>query len=52
MGNDLTAFFEAFFSQNQQLATQNQESTHIDSSTGLDLLQDREGLSQLFETFL
>lgn len=55
MGNDLTAFFEAFFSQNQQPATENQESTHMDSSGfvgGLDLLQDRGELSQLFETFL
>lgn len=55
MGNDLTAFFEAFFSQNQQLTTENQDSVHMDSSGfvgGLDLLQDREELSQLFETFL
>jgi hypothetical protein len=56
MGNDLTAFFETFFSQNQQLATENQISAHMDSSGlvggGLDLLQDREELSQLFETFL
>lgn len=55
MGNDLTAFFEAFFSQNQQLVTENQDSVHMDSSGvvgGLDLLQDREELSQLFETFL
>lgn len=54
MGNDLTAFFEAFFSQNQQLATDDQ--VHMDSSglvgAGLDLLPDREELSQLFETFL
>lgn len=56
MGNDLTAFFEAFFSQNQQLATDDQGAGHMDSSglvgAGLDLLQDREELSQLFETFL
>lgn len=56
MGNDLTTFFETFFSQNQQLAMANQDSAHMNAfgsiGGGLDLSQDREELSQLFETFL